>query len=325
MTGPQRRKAAETAASQLKRLLHLIPELSDDREHPIADVARLAGTTPKAILADLNALVERYDVPAGWIDGVSIFVDGNSVSVRSNHFRRPMRLTMPELCALELGLMVAAREVPAGDREVIDGALARLRAAIARLPANDRHENLRAVSVPDPESAETLATVRSALRESRKLRIAYRPGAAGEAGERIVCPYGVAFASGAWYLIAYCDRSEGLRFFRLDRMERAEALDQGFARPENFSIGEALPEGRAFAAPDAGTMTVRYSPRVARWIAEREEKPVAADGSLTLEHPVADEEWAMRHVLQYGADAEVLGPPGLRAAVAARLDAMAGR
>jgi predicted DNA-binding transcriptional regulator YafY len=68
-------------------------------------------------------------------------------------------------------------------------------------------------------------------------------------------------------------------------------------------------------------LRVRYSRRVARWIAEREGLPLEKDGSLTTEHPLADPQWAVRHVLQYGPDAEVLSPPEVRDEVARRLDA----
>ena len=40
------------------------------------------------------------------------------------------------------------------------------------------------------------------------------------------------------------------------------------------------------------------------------------DGTLTMEHPLADPHWVIRHVLQYGPDAEVLEPPAMRRAVA---------
>ena len=68
---------------------------------------------------------------------------------------------------------------------------------------------------------------------------------------------------------------------------------------------------------------MRYSPRIARWIAEREGKPLAEDGSLTLDHPLADTDWAVRHVLQYGPDATVVEPMEVREAVVRRLEAMA--
>lgn len=326
MTGPAttpHRRRAETAAIQLRRLLHLIPELADGEEHCVEEVARRAGTSPRALLADLNALVERYDVPAGWVDAMTIFVDDAHVTVHSNHFLRPMRLTMAELCALELGLMLVERERPAGDRPAVASALARLREAITNLPANDHMANLRVAEMADAGTSIVLGTVRSALRDGRKLRLRYRAGAAEAATERVVCPYATAFANGSWYAIANCERSEGLRFFRLDRIESADPLDEHFERPAAFSLEAVLPHGRAFSAQHAGAMTVWYSPRIARWIAEREGCMPADDGSLTLEHPLADEEWAIRHVLQYGPDAEVLHPPELRALLARRLAEMA--
>jgi proteasome accessory factor C len=69
-------------------------------------------------------------------------------------------------------------------------------------------------------------------------------------------------------------------------------------------------------------VTIRYSPAIARWIAEREGRELEAGGGLTLELPCADAEWAVRHVLQYGPDAEVLAPAEIRMAVRQRLDAM---
>jgi predicted DNA-binding transcriptional regulator YafY len=77
-----------------------------------------------------------------------------------------------------------------------------------------------------------------------------------------------------------------------------------------------------FRAGDAGTVTIRYSPAIARWIAEREGRELEAGGGLTLELPCADTDWAVRHVLQYGPDAEVLAPAEIRMAVRQRLDAM---
>lgn len=320
-TTPQR-KRAETAASQLRRLLHLIPQLADGEEHRVQEIARLADTSPAALLADLNALVERYDVPAGWVDAVSIFIDGECVTVRSDHFLRPMRLTMAELCALELGLMLAQRERPPEERPAIEGALARLREAITKLPANDHLDGLRAATTTEVAPGAVLTTMRTALRAGRKVRLRYRAGGAEEPSERVVCPYTTAFASGSWYAVAHCERSEALRFFRLDRVEEAALLDETFERPAASSPEALLPNGRPFLAPGAATMVVRYSARIARWIAEREGGTPAQDGSLTLEHPLADEEWAIRHVLQYGPDAEVLEPAELRTALASRLAQM---
>jgi len=68
---------------------------------------------------------------------------------------------------------------------------------------------------------------------------------------------------------------------------------------------------------------MRSSARIARLIAEREAKELSADGSLTLEHPLADAEWGVRHVLQYGPEAEVVEPESMRSEIARRLDSIA--
>ena len=77
------------AAEQLKRILTLIPHLADGEEHPIEEVAALAGVDRRSLVADLTSVSERYDTPGGWVDGVSITVDPNNVSVRTSHFLRP--------------------------------------------------------------------------------------------------------------------------------------------------------------------------------------------------------------------------------------------
>ena len=318
-----RRQAAETAATQLRRLLHLIPTLADGREHPVREVAEKAGVAPKTLIADLTALVERYDVPAAWVNSVDIAIEGDIVSIsRADHFLRPMRLTISELCALELGLMLVQQEAEGAVAPEVDSAIARLRQAIAALPSKEWKEQLKlraAAGVPHADVPE-LATVRQALRERRKVHMRYRAGGDEHSTERTICPYGIAYAAGNAYVVAYCERSGALRFFRSDRIELAEVLPDRVVSSGN--VAAVLEAGRAFQAADADTMTVCYSPRIARWIAEREGQPLAADGSLTLEHPVADEDWAVRHVLQYGPDAEVVEPAATRAAVRARLVAM---
>jgi len=105
-------------------------------------------------------------------------------------------------------------------------------------------------------------------------------------------------------------------------MERATLLDERFTIPDDFVLDDVLASGRAFLGTVPDQLRVRYTPRVARWIAEREGTTPDTDGSLTMEYPLADLDWAVRHVLQYGPDAVVLGPERVRIAVRERLQAM---
>lgn len=311
-----------TAAEQLRRVLQLVPELADGEEHPIDAVAARLGVTRKVLWDDLVSLTNRFDEPAAFVEGVTVAWDDHDVRVRTRHLLRPMRLTMRELCALELGLAMLRRERSPDEWNAIDRALERLRGVITRVPADERWVGVQHAEVASAGDVH-LPVLRSAIRERRKLEITYR--ASGEAGAttRHVCPYSLVFAQGMWYVVAFCDESAGLRFYRLDRIESVDrAGDERFEIPADFSIETVVSGDRVFHAESPRTMTVRYSPRIARWIAEREGKVLAADGSLTLEHPLADDAWAVRHVLQYGPDAEVLEPESLRAEIASRLSAL---
>jgi predicted DNA-binding transcriptional regulator YafY len=311
---------SDTAAAQLRRVLHLIPRLADGEEHAIADVAATAGVEPGQVLGDLASISERFDAPGGFVEGVSILVEDDTVCVTTHEFHRPMRLTMSELCALELGLAILRRERTPAEQAPIDRALERLRSAITQVPSNDRYRGTRWADLNDVGAAEHLATMRAAIAEMRKLELRYRAGGATETTVRVVAPHSLVFAEQMWYLVAAAD-DDALRFFRLDRVEDVQGRDERFER-DTAAAQRVLEAGRAFASETARRMTVRYSPRIARWVAEREGASLAEDGSLTLEHPVADDAWAVRHVLQYGPDAELLAPTDLRAHVASRLSSL---
>jgi len=309
------------AAEQLKRILAMIPHLADGEEHPIEEVAAKAGVDRRSLVADLTSVSERYDTPGGWVDGVSITVDPHNVSVRTSHFLRPMRLTMPELCALELGLGLLHRERSAEELPAIERASERLRRAITQLPSNEQHERLRVAELAAAGNPEFLATLRAAVRSKKKVRLRYRGGSRSESSERVICPYSLVFASGSWFVVAYCDDSEGMRFFRVDRVEGATQLGEGFTPDASLDIA-SIAGDRPFVGAPEKTMRVRYSPRIARWICEREGGTLDADGSLVREYPLGDMGWAVRHVLQYGPDAEALEPVELREEIAGRLEAL---
>jgi proteasome accessory factor C len=313
---------SETAAEQLRRVLLLIPQLADDKEHDINDVAHRLGVDRSTFLRDVRSLADRFDDPGGFVEGVNIFYDERVVSVRASHFLRPMRLTMAELAALELGLAMIRGVRPPDEHAVIDGARSRLREALAELPDAEPVEATRVAEFGalTPELRILRETLRAASRDHHKVRIGYQKADASAPVSRVVCPYGLIFARGTWYLVAHCESSAGLRVFRLDRIGSAEPSSDAFATPNESVLASVVQDGRVFHTEDpVATVAIRYSPRIARWIAEREHATVAADGSLTREYPLADADWAVRHVLQYGPEAEILEPKEIRAMVRARL------
>lgn len=314
---------SETAAKQLRRILRVIPEIADGHEHDIDDVAARAAVPREVLLADLKTLADRHGAPGGFVEGMQVYIGPDTVEVTSDHFLRPMGLTVQELCALELGLAVLRAERPPDETAAIERTRERLRKVIARIPEGFDEAPARHAEIAPTEGLAWLAELRRALRDHRKARITYRRGGADEATTRVVRLYAIVPASGMWYAVAYCESSEGLRVFRMDRVEEAAALPDRYEIPADFSVSDTLREGKGLKAelPSAGIM-VRYSPRIARWIADREGVAPDSDGSLTIEHPLADTEWGLRHVLQYGPDAEVIEPRELRDEILARLESI---
>lgn len=313
-----------TAADQLRRILLVIPRVADGEPHSIADIAARAGVPFETLLRDLQTLSERLDVPGGFVEGVGIYIDEDSVSVIASQFKRPMRLTMQELSALELGVAVLRATRPPHEHETLDGVLDKLRRAMSPAPGNDARDGVEHAVLGGTGDLTHLATLRQGRRRQQKVSLRYVRGDGSDGGDRIVSPYSIFFSSGVWYVAAHCESSDALRIYRVDRITSAELTGMSYEMPADFVLDDILRDGRPLTGEPLTTMRVRYSARIARWIAEREKVAPEADGSLTLDHPVHDEEWALRHVLQYGPDAELLSPPELRATLAARLAAMAG-
>jgi len=316
---------ADAAAAQLRRILALIPECADDRPHRIAEVAERAGTTPEVLLRDLRALSERFDDPGGFVEGVQIFVEADQFHLRSSHFLRPMRLTLGELGALELGLALLRAVSPPEEIGTLESARERLQGALSRLPADEPVGGGHHATVAPPPDGRIMADLRAAYQEGRKARIRYLKADQAEPSERTVCPFAIVHSAGRWYLVAECDIRDDLRVFRMDRIVAAERLEERYTVPEHFSVADVLRDGRVLVTDGGERGRVRYSAAIARWIAEREGAAPGADGSLVLEHDLADPDWAVRHVLQYGPDAEVLEPAWLRDRVVARVRALRGR
>lgn len=315
-----------TAAAQLRRLLLALPSLADDRSHSLSEVAARVGTDVPTLREDLMTLVTRVtDDPGGFTEGVQLLIGSDAVRLATpaGHFRRPMALTRLELHALELGLAALHQEAPPDERAAMLRARDRLRQAIASLPHESVAESQNDRYVALGTESEAQRVIRRGLQRCITDRavatITYQSAQASAPDVRRVQPLAVLWSRGAWYLVAWCERSEGLRVFRLDRITTAVSGPDRFAPRGAFALEAVLRDGRVLVGGSEAVMRVRFTPKVARWIAERERVTHEADGSVVAEYPLLDLEWGVRQALRYGPDAEVLAPAELREAVRMRL------
>jgi predicted DNA-binding transcriptional regulator YafY len=161
------------------------------------------------------------------------------------------------------------------------------------------------------------AVVADAARERRRCRIHYLKPGRRAPEERVIRPYLLLHSEGYWYVAGHDEAREAPRVFRMDRILDAALEPDRFEAPADLDPSAFLSEdGRVYRADDETAVRVRYSPAVARWIEERMEAVRQPDGSVIATHEVADTQWLLRHVLQYGPDAEVLAPAEARRAAA---------
>ena len=316
------------ADERLRRLLMAFPLMADEPGLSLTDIAERIGSTTKELTKDFASL-ERYDVPAGWVDTVQVYIDGGGqTSMQSSHFKRPQKLNRPEMLALDLGLGMLQRELPVDERAVVARTRQALKAITVRRAASvsegaKREDTVDAEGAPEPELV-VLGVLQSAFEQRRVVVIEYQRPDESQPGTRRVRPYALVRADAHVYLVGYCERAEALRVFRLDRVTGANATIDPYDVPSDFSVAQVLQSGGVFKRDEGtdDTLVVRYSPKVARWIAERTQQPLAHDGTIEVSYPLADESWAVRHVMQYGPDAVVVSPASIREQVIATIDAL---
>ncbi|HKJ03492.1 MAG TPA: WYL domain-containing protein [Longimicrobiales bacterium] len=315
-----------SATERLERILRLLPAAVKASEEgdglDLAEAAGIAGVPADQVLEDLREVSGRNGYqPAGEADRIQIDVRGDRIRVwTAGQFRRPVRLTPGEALALSLGLRRLLACGSPGEREARLALARRLERELTAVPAEELEEvtGRIALEAPEGEDEAHLARLDRAARERRRCRLSYLKPAASEAEERTLCPYLLASAEGRWYAVGRSEPPGEVRVFRLDRILEVSLLEDTFEVPPDFEPSDYISGGRVYRGGEEIEALVRYSPEIARWVRERwdgERAETWPDGSLLVRHRVADEGWLVRHVLQYGPEAEVLAPEELRAAV----------
>jgi proteasome accessory factor C len=292
-----------TAVTQAPRLIELIAWLSQgDSRGTITykAAAKKFGVSEAQIRNDLDVLVHLSDEHKDFLASVRVAIVANGFTVVSRGpFRRPVQFSAEEGLALLLGL----------------GAVQGGRGVAAKFKkGTETIESAYAIgSAPSADLDGVLAVARTARDDKRKLEILYC-GSAGEPSRRIVHVHQIVEAGGRWYVIAWCEKVQDVRRFRAERILEAKALPQEF-RPQ--VLFKPIKDARDLLSADGAVPArVAFSKKISRWLKEKypnghEER----DGRYVVTFQVADPAWLVREVLQYGAEAEVLGPEGLREAV----------
>ena len=294
------------AADRLNRIVAMVAELSrepPDDGVPLTELAARYRTTPRQIQADIRALTLLGDHPeADWLSSLAVWQEGDRVFVSSQGpYRRPVRLLPEELLALRAALATEA-----------DGASLARRFGVVR-EGQGAAPPMAAAGLRAPDDLDAL--LRRAVAERRCVDIRYA-GLDREPTRRRIEPHELLGWEGKLYCVAWCRAAGDWRHFRADRMLDAAPCDDTFTPRRRVTT--TLDERPAFRLPESGAdgVRVRFAAGIARWLLERYPDAMRQpDGSVIVTYDVASVDWLVRHVLQYGTEAEVLAPAGYRDAL----------
>jgi predicted DNA-binding transcriptional regulator YafY len=164
----------------------------------------------------------------------------------------PLMFTAEELDAVALGARLVRRTRDAKLQAAADSVLTKVLGALPdalRARIDNPRFYVSAGSTP-PAKGIDQAAARRAIRETRKMRIAY-VDQNGTRSERVIWPLAMAYYVDATLIGAWCELRTDFRNFRVDRIAEAQVLDERFPADNGRLLAQwfALHKERPPAAP----------------------------------------------------------------------------
>jgi proteasome accessory factor C len=301
--------ANRDSGTRLQRVLAMLPWILAHPGVTVRELATRFEVDEQELDEDLE-LLPMCGLPPYTADRLIdlVVADDGAVTVRlAEYFERPVRLTPAEGVAL-LAAGRALLAVPGSDpKGPLASGLEKLEQALGATGRLSVHV----------ATTDHLETLRAAHASGHQVELEYYSSARDELTTRLVDPFRVFHAFGAWYFAGWCHRAGAERLFRVDRVQAVR--DTG--RPSEVTEDTAEEERELVyrPAPDDLRVKLRLRPDAA-WVAESiptEERVDRAQGAIDVVLAVSGPAFLERLLLSLGPAAKVLSPASVRADVAA--------
>ena len=166
-----------------------------------------------------------------------------------------------------------------------------------------------------------------AIRERRKVNIAYNAFSSGKREQHRLSPYAVLFRKHAWYVIGHTERANQILTFRINRINSLFISHLCYTIPADFSVQKYMEKSWDFRLGPETHVIIEFTARIAPLIREVQWHSTQkihenADGGLRFEAIVAGWQEVGWWVLTWGEEAEVIEPKELREWVAQTAEKM---
>lgn len=253
--------------------------------------------------------------------GVPVWQEEGRFGIARDQSLTAIRLSFNEAMTLFIATRLLARYADEYNPHVIS-ALEKLAAALPSSVASHVIQTTEALRrrPTDDRAVAVLEQITRAWAERRIVRLWYRSPRSGEMRQRDLAPYCLEISGPAYscYVIGYDSWAKGIRTFKLDRLERAQMLDQSYEIPPEFDANAYLADSWGIMhGEDLTEVVLQFNREVAALVRERTWHPSQtidelADGGLLFTVRVSDPREMRPWLRSWGAEVEVLEPPELR-------------
>jgi len=288
--------------NRIDRLFAILLKLQGKSPIPSHELARSFEVSQRTIYRDIAALSEM-GVPL-------VALPGEGYTLMEDFYLPPLVFTASEATALFLGARMLALQ--AAGRLPADAEQALTKIALILPDKTRQHvEQLTDIiqfflpenrfNLDDPR----LLTLQTAILERRVVRLRYHSQSRGETTTRDIEPNELSYYNGSWYVNGYCRLRQGMRGFRLERVDDMKLLDETFS-----------PRAVKETPAEKITVRVRFNPETARWVRERQHYAFQSEEStpngILMTYCVDSMSEVKNWLLGWGASVEVLAPQSLR-------------
>lgn len=305
---------ADKQGTRTERLFATILLLQNKPYMTSRDLAEHFNVSRRTIFRDLRALTDS---------GVPLtYSEGGGYEILEGYQLPPLMLTAREAATLIVGTAFMKLQSDASLRSDSDAVSLKIRAVLPK-EIREYVDQLSANTILDPywmhavqvEGAEAgvWGKLSEAVARSRKVIMEYFVESRDEVTQRTVDPLGLVYYFDHWNLIAFDYLRDGIRNFRLDRMQELFVLSERFDRPEGFDLQTYLEQDGM--RPSLETIRLSFSEtayaRARSSVPAKIESEVHENSRVEITFNFDNQHYLTSWLMRFGAEVKVEAPKSL--------------